>query len=124
MPKVTVTLRKSYGVSHIVMSCKQLRGDVNYAWPTAEIAVMGAEGAVGVLYAKEMKAAEDPAAVRKEKEDEYRNLFANPYQAAKYGYIDDVIEPRNTRFRVIRALQMLAPKKQTNPAKKHGNIPL
>ena len=124
VPKVTVTLRKSYGGSHIVMSCKQLRGDVNYAWPTAEIAVMGAEGAVGVLYAKEMKAAEDPAAVRKEKEDEYRNLFANPYQAAKYGYIDDVIEPRNTRFRVIRALQMLATKKQINPAKKHGNIPL
>jgi acetyl-CoA carboxylase carboxyltransferase component len=124
VPKVTVTLRKSYGGSHIVMSCKQLRGDVNYAWPTAEIAVMGAEGAVGVLYAKEMKAAEDPAAIKKEKEDEYTKLFANPYVAAKYGYIDDVIEPRNTRFRVIRALQMLSTKKETNPAKKHGNIPL
>ena len=124
VPKVTVTLRKSYGGSHIVMSCKQLRGDMNYAWPTAEIAVMGAEGAVSVLYAKEMKEAADPAAVRKEKEDEYTNLFANPYNAAKYGYIDDVIEPRNTRFRVIRALQMLATKKLTNPAKKHGNIPL
>lgn len=124
VPKVTVTLRKSYGGSHIVMSCKQLRGDMNYAWPTAEIAVMGAEGAVSVLYAKEMKDAADPAAVRKEKEDEYTNLFANPYNAAKYGYIDDVIEPRNTRFRVIRALQMLATKKLTNPAKKHGNIPL
>ncbi len=124
VPKVTVTLRKSYGGAHIVMSCKQLRGDINYAWPTAEIAVMGAEGAVGVLYAKEMKAAEDPAAVKKEKEDEYRKLFANPYQAAKYGYIDDVIEPRNTRFRVIRALQMLATKKLSSPAKKHGNIPL
>lgn len=106
------------------MSCKQLRGDVNYAWPTSEIAVMGAEGAVGVLYAKEAKAAEDPAAYIKEKEEEYRKLFANPYQAAKYGYIDDVIEPRNTRFRIIRALQMLATKKLTNPAKKHGNIPL
>ncbi|MEE1022917.1 MAG: acyl-CoA carboxylase subunit beta [Muribaculaceae bacterium] len=124
VPKVTVTLRKSYGGSHIVMSCKQLRGDMNYAWPTAEIAVMGAEGAVGVLYAKDLKAAADPAALKKEKEDEYTKLFANPYQAAKYGYIDDVIEPRNTRFRVIRALQMLATKKETNPAKKHGNIPL
>ncbi len=124
VPKVTVTLRKSYGGSHIVMSCKQLRGDMNYAWPTAEIAVMGAEGAVGVLYAKEAKNQEDPKAYIKEKEEEYRNLFANPYNAAKYGYIDDVIEPRNTRFRVIRALQMLATKKQTNPAKKHGNIPL
>ncbi len=124
VPKVTVTLRKSYGGSHIVMSCKQLRGDMNYAWPTAEIAVMGAEGAVGVLYAKDLKGAADPAALKKEKEDEYTKLFANPYQAAKYGYIDDVIEPRNTRFRVIRALQMLATKKETNPAKKHGNIPL
>ncbi len=124
VPKVTVTLRKSYGGSHIVMSCKQLRGDMNYAWPTAEIAVMGAEGAVGVLYAKDLKGAADPAALKKEKEDEYTKLFANPYQAAKYGYIDDVIEPRNTRFRVIRALQMLATKKETNPTKKHGNIPL
>ena len=124
VPKVTVTLRKSYGGSHIVMSCKQLRGDVNYAWPSAEIAVMGAEGAVGVLYAKEAKTAENPAEFIKAKEDEYRDLFANPYQAAKFGYIDDIIEPRNTRFRVIKALNMLATKKQTNPAKKHGNIPL
>lgn len=124
VPKVTVTLRKSYGGAHIVMSCKQLRGDINYAWPTSEIAVMGAEGAVGVLYAKEAKEQADPAAYKKEKEDEYRKLFANPYQAAKYGYIDDVIEPRNTRFRVIRALQMLATKKVSNPPKKHGNIPL
>lgn len=124
VPKVTVTLRKSYGGSHIVMSCKQLRGDVNYAWPSAEIAVMGAEGAVGVLYAKEAKTQENPAEFIKEKEEEYRELFANPYQAAKYGYIDDVIEPRNTRFRVIKALNMLATKKLTNPAKKHGNIPL
>lgn len=124
VPKVTVTLRKSYGGSHIVMSCKQLRGDVNYAWPSSEIAVMGAEGAVGVLYAKEAKTSENPAQFILEKEEEYRNLFANPYQAAKFGYIDDIIEPRNTRFRVIKALNMLATKKQTNPAKKHGNIPL
>jgi acetyl-CoA carboxylase carboxyltransferase component len=124
VPKVTVTLRKSYGGSHIVMSCKQLRGDMNYAWPSAEIAVMGGAGAVEVLYAKEAKAAEDPAKVLKEKEQEYNDLFCNPYNAAKYGYIDDVIEPRNTRFRVIRALQQLATKRVTNPAKKHGNIPL
>lgn len=130
VPKVTVTLRKSYGGSHIVMSCKQLRGDINYAWPSAEIAVMGASGAASVLYAKEAKAlkeegkAEEAKAFIKEKEDEYNKLFATPYQAAKYGYIDDVIEPRNTRFRVIRALEQLAGKKQHNPAKKHGNIPL
>lgn len=128
VPKVTVTLRKSYGGSHIVMSCKQLRGDINYAWPSAEIAVMGGSGAVAVLYAKEVKAlktaGEDPSAFIKEKEDEYAKLFANPYNAAKYGYIDDVIEPRNTRFRIIRALEQLATKSLSNPAKKHGNIPL
>ena len=124
VPKVTVTLRKSYGGSHIVMSCKQLRGDMNYAWPTAEIAVMGGAGAVEVLYAREAKESDDPAKVLAEKEAEYNKLFCNPYNAAKYGYIDDVIEPRNTRFRVIRALQQLATKKVTNPAKKHGNIPL
>jgi acetyl-CoA carboxylase carboxyltransferase component len=124
VPKVTVTLRKSYGGSHIVMSCKQLRGDLNYAWPTAEIAVMGGSGAAEVLYARELKEAEDPVALMAQKIDEYDNLFANPYNAAKYGYIDDVIEPRNTRFRVIRALQQLHTKKLINPAKKHGNIPL
>ena len=124
VPKVTVTLRKSYGGSHIVMSCKQLRGDMNYAWPTAEIAVMGGAGAVEVLYAKEAKDQENPAQFLADKEAEYTKLFANPYNAAKYGYIDDVIEPRNTRFRVIRALQQLQTKKLTNPAKKHGNIPL
>ena len=124
VPKVTVTLRKSYGGSHIVMSCKQLRGDINYAWPSAEIAVMGGAGAVEVLYAKEAKTAEDPKAFMAEKEAEYTKLFANPYNAAKYGYIDDVIEPRNTRFRIIRALQQLQTKKLSNPAKKHGNIPL
>jgi acetyl-CoA carboxylase carboxyltransferase component len=124
VPKVTVTLRKSYGGSHIVMSCKQLRGDLNYAWPSAEIAVMGAAGAVAVLYGKEAKTAEDPKAFLLEKEKEYDDLFTNPYQAARYGYIDDVIEPRNTRFRIIRALTQLHNKRQTNPAKKHGNIPL
>jgi len=127
VPKVTVTLRKSYGGSHIVMSCKQLRGDINYAWPTANIAVMGADGAVSVLYAKDLKAVEDPQAkqaLADEKKKEYNDLFCNPYNAAKYGYIDDVIEPRNTRFRVIRALQQLANKKVVNPAKKHDNLPL
>ena len=124
VPKVTVTLRKSYGGSHIVMSCKQLRGDMNYAWPTAEIAVMGGAGAVEVLYAKEAKEQENPAQFLADKVAEYTKLFANPYNAAKYGYIDDVIEPRNTRFRIIRALQQLQTKKLTNPAKKHGNIPL
>ncbi|MBR5610205.1 MAG: acyl-CoA carboxylase subunit beta [Bacteroidales bacterium] len=127
VPKITVTLRKSYGGSHIVMSCKQLRGDVNYAWPTANIAVMGAEGAVAVLYAKDIKAEEDPAKqneIAEAKKKEYNDLFCNPYKAASYGYIDDVIEPRNTRFRVIRALEQLATKKLTNPAKKHDNLPL
>ena len=130
VPKVTVTLRKSYGGSHIVMSCKQLRGDMNYAWPSAEIAVMGAAGAAAVLYAKEAKAIKEekgPEAAKEfiaEKEAEYTQLFANPYNAAKYGYIDDVIEPRNTRFRIIRALDQLEDKRLQNPAKKHGNIPL
>ena len=124
VPKVTVTLRKSYGGSHIVMGCKQLRTDINYAWPNAEIAVMGASGAVAVLYAKEAKSAEDPKAFMAEKEQEYSDLFANPYQAAKYGYIDDVIEPRNTRFRICRALAQLATKREGLPAKKHGNIPM
>ncbi|HIS23440.1 MAG TPA: acyl-CoA carboxylase subunit beta [Candidatus Cryptobacteroides intestinipullorum] len=127
VPKVTVTLRKSYGGSHIVMSCKQLRGDINYAWPSANIAVMGADGAVEILYSKEIKAIEDPAEkarVAEEKKKEYNDLFCNPYNAASYGYIDDVIEPRNTRFRVIRALEQLSNKKVTNPAKKHDNLPL
>ncbi|MDR1680867.1 MAG: acyl-CoA carboxylase subunit beta [Prevotellaceae bacterium] len=124
VPKVTVTLRKSYGGAYCVMSSKHLRGDINYAWPTAEIAVMGPSGAIEVLYGKETAVAEDPAKFASEKEQEYRAAFANPYNAAKYGYIDDVIEPRNTRFRVIRALQQLATKKLVNPAKKHDNLPL
>ena len=127
VPKVTVTLRKAYGGAHIVMSCKQLRGDINYAWPTAQIAVMGADGAVNVLYGKEIKAETDPAKqaeVRAEKKAEYEELFNNPYQAAQKGYIEDVIEPRNTRFRVIRALESLQVKRQELPAKKHDNLPL
>ncbi|HPS27880.1 MAG TPA: carboxyl transferase domain-containing protein, partial [Bacteroidales bacterium] len=127
VPKVTVTLRKSYGGAHDVMSSKQLRGDINYAWPSAEIAVMGPKGAIEVLYQKELKEITDEAekaAFIAEKENEYKEKFANPYQAAKFGYIDDVIEPRNTRFRIIRALQSLATKKDQNPPKKHSNLPL
>ncbi|MBQ0044032.1 MAG: methylmalonyl-CoA carboxyltransferase, partial [Bacteroidales bacterium] len=127
VPKVTVTLRKSYGGAHIVMSCKQLRGDINYAWPSANIAVMGAEGAVEVLYGKELKAETDSqkkAELKAEKIAEYNDLFCNPYNAASYGYIDDVIEPRNTRFRVIRALESLAGKKREMPVRKHDNMPL
>ncbi len=126
VPKVTITLRKSYGGAHDVMSSKQLRGDFNYAWPTAEIAVMGASGAIEILEGKKL-ASLSPDEAEKfiiEKEAEYNELFANPYEAARYGYIDDVIEPRNTRFRVIRAFRTLATKKATNPPKKHGNIPL
>ena len=127
VPKVTVTLRKSYGGAHDVMSCKQLRGDCNYAWPTALIAVMGAKGAIEILYGKELANITDPEEKAKfiaEKEKEYNDTFANPYKAASYGYIDDVIEPRNTRFRVIRAFQSLQTKRVTNPMKKHSNIPL
>ena len=127
VPKVTVTLRKSYGGAHIVMSCKQLRGDVNYAWPSANIAVMGAEGAIGIIYGKELKAETDPvkqAELSEQKKQEYNDLFCNPYQAAKKGYIEDVIEPRNTRYRVIRALAALEGKHQEIPSKKHDNLPL
>lgn len=124
VPKVTVTLRKSYGGSHIVMGCKQLKADLNYAWPSAEIAVMGASGAVAILNGKEAKEQADPKAFLAQKEKEYNDLFTNPYKAAEYGYIDDVIEPRNTRFRICRALAQLATKRENRPAKKHGNIPL
>lgn len=127
VPKITITLRKSYGGAHDVMSCKQLRGDLNYAWPTAEIAVMGAKGAVEVLEGRNISKIEDQEErlrYIKEKEDEYEQRFATPYLAAKYGFIDDIIEPRNTRFRIIRGLQALATKKDHNPPKKHSNIPL
>lgn len=124
VPKITVTLRKSYGGAYIVMSSKHLRSDVNYAWPSAEIAVMGPAGAVEVIFAKEVAASEDPVAAAIEKENEYRKAFANPYNAASYGFMDDVIEPRNTRFRIIRALEALRTKKQSIPAKKHDNLPL
>lgn len=127
VPKITITLRKSYGGAHDVMSCKQLRGDLNYAWPTAEIAVMGASGAIEVLEGRKLSELTDPEERAKyvaEKEVEYKEKFANPYQAAAYGYIDDIIEPRNSRFRIIRGFESLATKKLSNPPKKHCNIPL
>lgn len=127
VPKITITLRKSYGGAHDVMSCKQLRGDLNYAWPTAEIAVMGASGAIEVLEGRTLAGITDPEEKAKfiaEKEAEYVEKFANPYQAAAYGYIDDIIEPRNSRFRIIRGFESLSTKKLSNPPKKHNNIPL
>ena len=124
VPKVTVITRKAYGGAYCVMSSKHLRTDVNYAWPTAEIAVMGAEGAVNILYKRELDAAADVAAARAEKITEYREKFANPYVAAAHGFVDEVILPRHTRAKLITALTALETKRDKNPAKKHGNIPL
>ncbi len=127
VPKVTVILRKAYGGAYDVMSSKHLRGDINYAWPGAEIAVMGPKGAIEVLLSRELESIEDEKAKVEmliRKEQEYKDKFANPYVAAKFGYIDDVIEPRNTRFRIIRALQSLQTKKLVNPPRKHSNLPL
>ena len=124
VPKITVILRKAYGGAYIVMGSKELRCDVNLAWPTAEIAVMGPEGAVNVIARREIAVADDPETKRKELVADYRERFANPYIAANRGYIDDVIDPRNTRSHVIDALQMLANKVDDMPSKKHGNIPL
>jgi acetyl-CoA carboxylase carboxyltransferase component len=124
VPKITVITRKAYGGAYDVMSSKHIRGDISYAWPSAEIAVMGPDGAVNIIFRKEIAAAEDPEGRREELVDEYRNTFANPYVAAARGYIDDVIEPAETRPRLIEALQMLQNKRDANPPKKHGNIPL
>lgn len=124
VPKITVIIRKAYGGAYDVMSSKHLRADVNYAWPTAEIAVMGPDGAVEIISRREIQASEDSVAKKAELADHYRKEFANPFVAAERGYIDDVIMPHNTRFRIIRALEMLETKRQSLPAKKHGNIPL
>jgi propionyl-CoA carboxylase beta chain len=124
VPKVTVITRKAYGGAYDVMSSKHVRGDVNYAWPTAEIAVMGADGAVNILYRDEIESSPDPEATRRRLVAEYTARFANPYIAAARGFIDDVIEPRQTRPKLISALQMLRNKRDTNPPRKHGNIPL
>jgi propionyl-CoA carboxylase beta chain len=124
VPKITVITRKAYGGAYCVMGSKHLRCDVNLAYPTAEIAVMGAEGAAAIIYKRELNAAKDKQAVLAEKIAEYKDRFANPFVAAEHGFIDDVIEPRETRWRVIKALRMLENKVDTMPRKKHGNIPL
>jgi propionyl-CoA carboxylase beta chain len=124
VPKLTVITRKAYGGAYDVMSSKHIRGDVNLAWPTAEIAVMGPRGAAEILFREEITSAADPAVVMQQRIDEYTRTFANPYKAAARGFIDDVIDPRDTRPRLIDALRMLAGKRDRNPPKKHGNIPL
>ncbi|UCG61174.1 MAG: acyl-CoA carboxylase subunit beta [Candidatus Zixiibacteriota bacterium] len=124
VPKVTVITRKAYGGAYDVMNSKHVRGDMNYAWPTAEIAVMGPKGAVEIIFKKNIGEARDPEAETQKLTDDYREKFANPFIAASRGYVDDVIEPKTTRPRLIRAFEMLETKKDSNPPKKHGNIPL
>jgi propionyl-CoA carboxylase beta chain len=124
VPRVTIITRKAYGGAYVVMSSKHTRADISLAYPTAELAVMGPDGAVNIVFRKELQNAGDPEARRKELEAEYRENFANPYKAAELGYIDDVIRPEETRPRIINALEMLASKRDANPPKKHGNIPL
>jgi propionyl-CoA carboxylase beta chain len=124
VPKITVITRKAYGGAYDVMGSKHLGGDINLAWPTAQIAVMGAQGAVNILYRRELAAAQDPDALRAQRVTEYEDTLANPYIAAERGYVDAVIRPEETRTYVIRALRALRAKRQTLPPKKHGNIPL
>jgi acetyl-CoA carboxylase carboxyltransferase component len=124
VPKLTVITRKAYGGAYCVMSSKHIRSDLNLAWPTAEIAVMGPDGAVSIIFRKELEKADDWVAKKAELVADYREKFASPYVAAERGYIDDVIEPKETRPRLINGLEMLSNKRDSNPAKKHGNIPL
>jgi propionyl-CoA carboxylase beta chain len=124
VPKITVITRKSYGGAYCVMASKHIRTDLNYAFPTAEVAVMGAEGAVNILYRNELKSAADPERYRAEKVAEFRAKFASPFVAAQRGFIDEIIEPRLTRRKLVTGLRMLANKRDTNPPRKHGNIPL
>lgn len=124
VPKLTVITRKAYGGAYCVMSSKHIRSDVNLAWPSAEIAVMGPDGAVSIIFRKELAEAKDPEKVKEKLVKEYRQKFANPYIAASHGFIDDIIEPSDTRPRLINALEMLSNKRDSNPAKKHGNMPL
>jgi propionyl-CoA carboxylase beta chain len=124
VPKVTVITRKAYGGAYCVMASKHIRTDVNYAWPTAEIAVMGPEGAVDIVYKRELEKAANRGQMRQEKIEEFRDRFANPYVAAERGFVDAVIQPRDTRKKLIQALEMLDTKRDKNPPKKHGNIPL
>jgi propionyl-CoA carboxylase beta chain len=124
VPKITVITRKAYGGAYCVMGSKHVRTDVNLAYPSAEIAVMGPEGAVNIVYRRELQKAEDPETLRRENVAEFRERFANPYIAAERGWVDAVIQPRDTRPKLITALRMLESKRDTNPPKKHGNIPL
>ncbi len=124
VPKLTVITRKAYGGAYCVMSSKHIRTDVNFAWPSAEIAVMGPEGAVNILYKREIDAADDKDAARAKRVDEFKEKFANPYVAASRGFVDEVIRPRQTRAKLIAALAGLETKREKNPPKKHGNIPL
>ena len=124
VPKITVITRKAYGGAYCVMASKHIRTDVNYAWPTAEIAVMGPEGAVNIVYKRELEKSDNPDTERAAKIEEFRDRFANPYVAAERGYLDAVIRPRDTRRKLIQALDMLENKRDKNPPKKHGNIPL
>jgi methylmalonyl-CoA decarboxylase subunit alpha len=124
VPKVTVITRKAYGGAYVVMGSKYLGTDVTYAWPSAEIAVLGAEGAVNILFRKEIAAAADPVAARERLAKEYRSQFSNPYYAAKAGYVDDILEPRETRPKIITALTALRDKFSSAPRRKHGNIPV
>jgi propionyl-CoA carboxylase beta chain len=124
VPKLTVITRKAYGGAYCVMASKHIRADVNFAYPTAEIAVMGAEGAVEILYRKEIAQSANPAVEARRRADEFRAKFASPYIAAERGFVDEVIEPKTTRPRLIRALELLETKRDQNPPKKHGNIPL
>ncbi len=121
---MTVILRKAYGGAYVALNSKSIGADVVFAWPNAEIAVMGPEGAANIIFAREIANSEDPEAVRAEKIEEYREKFANPYVAASMGMVDDVIDPRETRIKLIQALEMMRNKKETRPNKKHGNIPL
>lgn len=124
VPKVTVVTRKAYGGAYCVMNSKHIRSDLNLAWPTAEIAVMGPDGAVNIIFRRELSESDDPVARKAELVEDYREHFANPYIAAQRGYIDDIILPSETRPRLINALNMLQNKRDSNPPKKHGNIPL
>jgi propionyl-CoA carboxylase beta chain len=124
VPKITVITRKAYGGAYDVMSSKHIRADFNIAWPTGELAVMGAEGSVNILNRREIEKAKDPEAVRRKLIEEYNEKFANPYIAAELGYLDDIIEPKETRPKVIAALESLENKRQSLPPKKHGNLPL
>jgi propionyl-CoA carboxylase beta chain len=124
VPKISIITRKAYGGAYVVMSSKYLGTDVNYAWPSAEIAVMGAEGAVNILFRRQIESASDQAAERKRLAEEYRQKFNNPYHAASSGYVDDIIEPRETRPKVIAALTALHDKYASSPPRKHGNIPV